>query len=336
MIKNGFHFYGRKITVFLALLAFLLPTSIVRAKDSNYMISAANPLAAEAGRKILEKGGSAVDAAIATQLVLTLVEPQSSGIGGGAFLVHFNKASKKIQTYDGREMAPAAVKEDHFLKNDGKPLKFYEAVVGGRAVGAPGALAMLKKAHDAHGKLPWNMLFEDAITLSEKGFKISPRLHFLLNRDKFLKTKEPARSYFYTKEGEAKKAGTVLKNPELAETLSRIRDGGIAAFYTGEIASRIIQAVQNDPTNPGNLTEADLANYVAKERAPVCASYHENMVCGMGPPTSGGVTALQILRLLEKAKLSETKPGSLDAIHLISQASALAFADRGMYLADRD
>lgn len=336
MFKNGFHFYGRKITVFLALLFLLSPASIAIAKDGKYMISAANPLAAEAGRKILEKGGSAVDAAIATQLVLTLVEPQSSGIGGGAFLVHFNNVNKKIQTYDGREMAPAAVKEDHFLKNDGKPLKFYEAVVGGRAVGAPGALAMLKKAHDTHGKLPWNTLFEDAITLAQTGFKISPRLHFLLNRDKYLKTKEPARSYFYTSEGNAKAEGTVLKNPELAKTLTRIRDEGINAFYKGEIARKIVQAVQNDPTNPGVLTEEDLANYIAKERSPVCLPYHNETICGMGPPTSGGVTALQILKLLEKAKLAETKPGSLEAIHLISQASALAFADRGMYLADKD
>ncbi|MEH6403085.1 MAG: gamma-glutamyltransferase [Sneathiella sp.] len=302
----------------------------------NYMISAANPLAAKAGYDILAKGGSAVDAAIATQLVLTLVEPQSSGIGGGAFMVHFNNQSKSIDTFDGREMAPAAVTENHFLKMDGEPKKFYKAVVGGGAVGAPGAVAMLELAHKEYGKLPWASLFDAAIKLSEEGFAISPRLHFLLERDKYLKTKSAAAAYFYQKDGTAKPVGTILKNPELAQSLKTIAEGGSKAFYSGEIAIKIVEAVQSDMANPGLLNLQDLKNYVAKKRAPVCSSYHSAKVCGMGPPTSGGVTSIQILKLLETKNLASLKPGSIEAINLISEASAMAFADRGKYLADAD
>jgi len=300
------------------------------------MIAAANPLAAQAGYNILEKGGNAVDAAIAVQLVLTLVEPQSSGIGGGAFLLYFDNKNKKVGTYDGREMAPAAVKENHFLKTDGNPLKFYEAVVGGKSVGVPGALAMLESAHKDHGNLPWKDLFDAAIELSEKGFAISPRLHFLLNRDKYLKTKSAAAAYFYKADGAAKDVGTILKNPALATTLKAIASNGATAFYTGAIAEKIVNAVKADTENPGLLTLTDMKNYVAKKRAPICAPYHGFNICGMGPPTSGGVTSLQILKLLEHHNLSAISPGSPDAINLISEASAMAFADRGLYLADSD
>ncbi|MBL4739828.1 MAG: gamma-glutamyltransferase [Sneathiella sp.] len=336
-MKNSFHFVRRTQIAIVATLIIASSTLFTRVEAAeSFMISAANPLAAKAGYDILAKGGSAVDAAIATQLVLTLVEPQSSGIGGGAFMIHFNNRSKTVDTFDGREMAPANVKENHFLKAGGEPKKFYDAVVGGGAVGAPGAVAMLELAHKEYGSLPWSELFDAAIKLSEDGFAISPRLHFLLTRDKYLKTKSAAATYFYQGDGTAKPVGTVLKNPSLAHSLKAIAAGGAKAFYTGEIAQKIITAVQNDFSNPGLLTLTDLNNYVAKKRAPVCASYHAAQICGMGPPTSGGVTSLQILKLLENKNLASLKPGSLEAINLISEASALAFADRGKFLADAD
>ncbi|USG61768.1 gamma-glutamyltransferase [Sneathiella marina] len=332
-------FFRRASIKTLVLTAAILAslTSISSAQEfSRYMISAANPHAAKAGRNILEKGGSAVDAAIATQMVLTLVEPQSSGIGGGAFMLYFDGENQAIETYDGREMAPAAVEEDHFLTSDGTRKKFYDAVVGGGSVGVPGVVAMMELAYQDHGILPWKMLFQPAIKLAREGFPVSERLYFLLERDKFLKTKATAAKYFYLPDGTAKPVGTILKNPELADTLERIAQNGSKAFYHGKIATDIVTAVQSDLQNPGLLTEADLANYHAVMREPVCADYRENTVCGMGPPTSGGITVLQILKILENWDMSTTTPGSPEAIHLISQASALAFADRNKYLGDAD
>ena len=330
-----------RLTLWRLLLPFmlfcLLLTSTARAEsDRKFMISAANPLAAEAGRDMLARGGSAVDAAIATQMVLTLVEPQSSGIGGGAFLLHFDGNEKKLETYDGRETAPAAVKETHFLKTDGSKKKFYEAVVGGGSVGVPGVVAMLALAHEDHGNLPWKDLFEPAIKLAEEGFLISSRLHFLLDRDKYLKTKAAAANYFYNPDGSAKAAGTRLKNPALAATLKKIAKGGANAFYSGEIAKAIVETVRSDNQNPGLLTLDDMANYKAIKREPVCAPYRTYEVCGMGPPTSGGITLLQALRILESWGMPAINPGSAEAIDLIAQASALAFADRGKYLGDGD
>lgn len=325
------------ISVSVSSLFFVFFLASAHADTSGkFMISAANPLAAKAGFDILKKGGSAIDAAIATQMVLTLVEPQSSGIGGGAFLLYFDGKKKEVSSYDGREMAPSAVTEDHFLKADGNPLKFYEAVVGGKSVGVPGVLAMMELAHKAHGKLPWKDLFASAIELSEEGFAISPRLHFLLGRDKFLKTKAKAAAYFYQPDGTAKPAGHILKNPDLAKTLRQIANKGIQPFYSGAIGSAIVEAVQSDKTNPGLLTKEDMAHYIPKKRDPVCQPYRANTVCGMGPPTSGGITSLQILKILEHYPLPTLAPGSVDAIHLISEASAMAFADRGKYLGDAD
>ncbi len=321
---------------FFAALLMMFATTAKAASKPTFMISAANIHAAKAGQQMLAKGGSAIDAAIATQMVLTLVEPQSSGIGGGAFMLHFDAKTKKLETYDGREMAPAAVKEDHFLKDDGTKMQFYEAVVGGLAVGAPGVLAMMKKAHQEHGELPWKDLFAPAIMLAEGGFAISERLHYLLNRDKFLITKPVAAGYFYQADGTAKPEGTILKNPELAASLKLIAENGIDAFYKGSIAKKIVAAVQGDKTNPGLLSMADLSAYHTKKRQPVCAPYRQWKVCGMGPPTSGGITSLQILGMLESQEMGALAPGGIDAIHLISEASALAFADRGRYLADAD
>lgn len=324
-----------KVTVLS--LAMITSASLAAAQSGDrFMISAANPLAAAAGRDMLARGGSAVDAAIATQMVLTLVEPQSSGIGGGAFLLHFDGNNRELETYDGREMAPAAVREDHFLKADGNRKKFYEAVVGGGSVGVPGVVAMLQLAHQDHGQLPWNILFQPAIELAQSGFPISKRLHFLLDRDKFLKTKPVAAEYFYLADGSPKPVGTILKNPALARTLKTIADQGAAGFYSGRIAEAIVNKVQSDNTNPGLLTLADMMNYQAVKREPVCATYRVSLVCGMAPPTSGGITLLQTLKILETWDMPSHEPGSVEAIDLISQASALAFADRGKYLADAD
>ncbi|MAL78863.1 MAG: gamma-glutamyltransferase [Sneathiella sp.] len=332
----GNRYISPRLLLPVVILFVALHKAPVAAETGTFMIAAANPLAAEAGRDILARGGSAVDAAIATQMVLTLVEPQSSGIGGGAFMLHFDAADKKLETYDGRETAPASIREDHFLTAEGEAKKFYEAVVGGGSVGAPGVLALLEMAHRDHGKLEWRELFEPAIRLARDGFLISPRLYFLLDRDEHLKTKSAARAYFYDGEGKAKAVETRLKNPALADTFTVIAEEGAAAFYQGDIAAAIVDTVQQDAENPGLLSLDDLASYRAVKRDPVCAPYHAYQVCGMGPPTSGGVTLLQMLRLLEGQNIGALPPASAEAIDLIAQASALAFADRGKYLADAD
>jgi gamma-glutamyltranspeptidase/glutathione hydrolase len=305
------------------------------AQAKREMVAAANPWAVDAGVDILRAGGSAVDAAIAVQLVLNLVEPQSSGIGGGAFMVHYNGATRQVIAYDGREMAPQSVTPDLFLR-DGKPMKFFDAVVGGQSVGVPGVVAMLELAHNRHGRLPWAQLFAAAIRLADHGFPVSPRLNALLTRDKYLKTFETARRYFYDEEAEPRSVGWVLQNQPLAETLRVIAAGGSDAFYKGDIAGDIIRTVQGTAQNPGMLSRDDFAAYRAVAREPVCAPYRQYTVCGMPPPTSGGLTILQILGMLEQFDLGDLTPGSPKAVHLISEASRLAFADRARYMADSD
>lgn len=295
----------------------------------------ANPLASAVGRDILRRGGNAIDAAIAVQLVLGLVEPQSSGIGGGAFLVYYDRQTKQVHTYDGRETAPAAAKPDRFLATDGKPLQFYDAVVGGKSVGVPGTVRMLELAHQKHGKLPWAQLFQPAIRLAEQGFPLSPRLHTLLSKEQFLPRFEPARSYFYQANGQPKRIGTQLVNKPYAEVLRQIAKRGADAFYKGEIAGDIVATVTK-ATVPGDLTTADLAGYQAKERKPVCGVYRVYKICSMGSPSSGGLTVLQILGMLERFNLARVKPNSVEAIHLFSEAARLAYADRGLYMADAD
>ena len=295
----------------------------------------ANPLASAVGRDILRRGGNAIDAAIAVQLVLGLVEPQSSGIGGGAFLVYYDRQTKQVHTYDGRETAPAAAKPDRFLGKDGKPLQFYDAVVGGKSVGVPGTVRMLELAHQKYGKLPWAQLFQPAIRLAEQGFPLSPRLHTLLSKEQFLPRFEPARSYFYQANGQPKPIGTQLVNKPYAEVLRQIAKQGADAFYKGEIAGDIVATVRK-ATVPGDLTTADLAGYQAKERKPVCGVYRVYKICSMGSPSSGGLTVLQILGMLERFNLARVKPNSVEAIHLFSEAARLAYADRGLYMADAD
>jgi gamma-glutamyltranspeptidase / glutathione hydrolase len=301
----------------------------------NYMAVAANPIAAEVGADILKRGGNAIDAAIAVQLVLGLVEPNASGIGGGGFLVYYDVKSKQIRTYDGRETAPAAAQPDRFLDESGKPLEFYDAVIGGKSVGVPGTMRMLEKAHKAHGKLPWRQLFQPAVALALKGFPLSPRLHTLLSKEQYLPQQEPARSYFYQPDGTPKPAGTILVNRPYAKALLRIAHSGADAFYQGAIAEDIVATVQQAAT-PGDLTVEDLATYQAIERSPVCGVYRVYKVCGMGPPSSGGLTVLQILGMLDNFDLATLQPASTEAVHLFAEAGKLAYADRGIYIADPD
>ncbi|RZI40722.1 gamma-glutamyltransferase [Herbaspirillum sp. HC18] len=303
-----------------------------------YMVAAANPLATDAGYQVLRAGGSAVDAAIAVQMVLTLVEPQSSGIGGGAFLMHFD--GKTVKAFDGRETAPSAATERLFLNPDGKAVSFYDGVVGGRSVGAPGVLRMLEIAHRQYGRLPWASLFAPAIKLAEEGFAVSPRLNAMLKTEQHLKTDPIAAAYFYDKDGNPLPAGHVLKNPELAKALHEIATGGADAFYKGQLARDIEAKVKSHPTNPGLLTAADIAGYQAKVREPVCSDYKSWTVCGMPPPSSGGIAIAQMLGILEVKNIRPFAPkdGMLgtDAIHLFSEAGRLAYADRGRYVADTD
>jgi gamma-glutamyltranspeptidase/glutathione hydrolase len=310
------------------------PGTPVRAR--RHMIAAASPLAAQAGLEMLRAGGSAVDAAIAAQMVLNLVEPQSSGIGGGGFLVHFNAKTGDIAAYDGRETAPAAARPDMFLRDDGTPMKFYEAAVGGLAVGVPGLLRMLEAAHRENGRLPWATLFAPAIKLAEDGYAMSELLNAMVARDANLKTFIGAAAYFFDADGQARPAGTMLTNRPLAETLRRIARGGAEAFYTGLIAHDIVRAVEKARVNPGTLRMADLAAYKARKREPVCLFYRVWLICGMPPPSSGGITTLQILGILQAFDLGSLTPMSGKAVHLVAEASRLAFADRNTYIADPD
>jgi gamma-glutamyltranspeptidase / glutathione hydrolase len=304
-------------------------------RTQKYMVVAANPIAATVGSRILERGGTAIDAAIAVQLVLGLVEPNASGIGGGGFLVYYDAKSKQIRTYDGRETAPAAARSNRFLDKDGKPLAFYDAVIGGKSVGVPGTIRMLEMAHGKHGKLPWRYLFQPAIRLAKRGFPIAPRLHALLATEKYLKRQEPAKSYFYRADGTPKPVGTILVNPAYAQTLRKISISGANAFYIGEIAQDIVTKVKRAKVS-GDITLKDLATYRAVERSPVCGVYRIYRVCSIGPPSSGGLTVLQILGMLEHFPLASLKPGSIQAVHLFAEAGRLAYADRGLYMADAD
>ncbi|WP_353937406.1 gamma-glutamyltransferase [Mesorhizobium liriopis] len=295
------------------------------------MVAAANPLAAEAGRAVLSEGGSAVDAAIAVQLVLNLTEPQSSGIGGGAFLVVWD--GQTVKTLDGRETAPKAAKPDRFVGPDGKTLKFYDAVVGGRSVGVPGTPMLLEEAHKRWGKLPWKRLTEPAIRIAEEGFPISPRLNGLLAQEKYLAGDPIAKAYFFEADGSPKATGTVLKNPAFAKTLRALADKGADAFYGGAVAEDIVTTVTQHPTNPGDITLQDLAAYRVEEREPVCGTYRSYRICGMGPPSSGAIAVQQMLGVLEEQNLAQMGPGA-EAAHWISEAGRLAFADRALYLGD--
>lgn len=303
---------------------------------SNWMIVAAHPLAVEAGAKVLAEGGTAADAMVAVQLVLGLVEPQSSGLGGGAFLVWHDGATGEITTLDGRETAPLAATPRLFQDEDGQPLQFFDAVVGGRSVGTPGTPALLAEAHARWGRADWAGLFADAIRLAEDGFPVSPRLAGLVAEDADrLKIFTETRDYFLPG-GTPIKAGQALRNPDYAETLRLLASDGASAFYTGEMALDIAERVQRSGHRSGVLSPLDLAIYRVKERPALCTPYRGYEVCGMGPPSSGASTLGQILGMLQPFDLAALGPNSPEAWRLIGDASRLAFADRGRYLADSD
>jgi len=300
-----------------------------------HMIAAANPYAAQAGESILAKGGSAVDAAIATQLVLTLVEPQSSGIGGGTFMLVYDKKNQHLTSFDGRETAPSNADENLFLDNHRKAVSWINAVVGGRSVGVPGVLDAFARAHKQYGNLDWPSLFEPAIKLAEQGFIVSPRLHSLLTKqiNPGVTQLPVIRDYFFPN-GKPLAIGTVKKNPPLARLYQAIASQGTDAFYKGSNAKQLVAAVQNSKVAPGKLALNDLANYKSLQRDAVCTPYHQYKVCSMAPPSSGGVAVLQILALLEDKNMAQYKPNQEQALHYFTQASRLAFADRNVYMGD--
>ncbi|MBR7520643.1 MULTISPECIES: gamma-glutamyltransferase [Pseudomonas] len=317
---------------------------------SRHMVAAANPLASEAGRAILRAGGSAIDAAIAMQMVLTLVEPQSSGIGGGAFILYWD--GERVQAFDGREAAPAGVTEQLFLQADGEPMPFRQAQIGGRSVGVPGVLRALQMAHQRYGKLPWRDLFAPAIALARSGFAVSPRLHTLIAGDPFIAQSPAMARYFLDEQGRPLPVGATLRNPALAQTLELIAAHGADVFYSGEIAQAMVAQVRSH-ANPGYLSLQDLQQYQARQREPVCGPYKAWQICGVPPPSSGGVTVLQTLGILEAAQRAvpahdlaglrpqpTSSPAGTEAapmaVHLVAEAERLAYADRAQYLADSD
>ena len=307
-----------------------------------FAVAAANPLATDAGYQVLKAGGNAIDAAVAVQMVLSLVEPQSSGIGGGAFLLH--SSGRELVAWDGRETAPAAATEKLFIGADGKPMPFYDGVVGGRSVGVPGTVRMLEQAHRAHGRLPWAQLIQPAIQLAEQGFQVSPRLATMLANEKHLIKDPVAAKYYYDAAGKPWPVGHVLKNPELAEVLRGIAARGSAALLQGPVAQAIVDKVTRH-ANPGKLTLADLANYQPKRRAPLChdlaAAGKTVEVCGFPPPSSGAIAIGQILGILAQTPGAAMKPDAAglptaDWLHYYTEAARLAFADRAQYVADPD
>ncbi len=320
----------------LAALAAPLPAGArepVVAQES--MVVAAHPLAAEAGRAVLEKGGHAVDAAVAVQFVLNLVEPQSSGIGGGAFALVWSAEDGVLTSLDGRETAPAAAGPDYFLRPDGTPMDFWEAVIGGRSVGVPGTLALLAEMRARWGRLPWAELVAPAIRLARDGFEVSPRLAESIAEARDLDRFEPTRRLFFEEDGTPKPAGTLFRNPEFAATLETIAREGPEPFYRGELARRIVETVRDAPLNPGVMTLEDLAGYRVVEREPVCVGYRVWTVCGMGPPSSGGLAVGQILGILDHVDMG-TLGHTANGVHAFLEASKLAYADRDLYVADPD
>ncbi|MGF1911820.1 gamma-glutamyltransferase [Vibrio kasasachensis] len=316
-------------------------TSMITGKQAvvanQYMVAAANPIAVEAGYKVLKSGGSAADALVAVQAALGLVEPQSSGLGGGAFLVYYNAENGAITTYDGRETAPLAARPELFQDKEGNPLKFYEAVVGGRSVGTPGTVKLLADMHEMYGKQEWATLLQPVIELANNGFTVSERLASSIERDKERLSRYPdTKAYFFTPDGQPLQQGDLLVNKAYGNTLKTLAKEGQEAFYNGGIAQDIVTKVQSISDNPGYLELEDFATYKVIEREPVCAEYRQYNVCGMGPPSSGALTLGQILGIVSHFDLKAMGADDPSAWQIIGDASRLAFADRGRYIADTD
>ena len=301
-----------------------------------WMVVTANQQASKVAAKILSKGGTAVDAMISAQLVLGLVEPESSGLGGGAFLVYFNSSTNKITTLDGRETAPLNVDEKMFQDPNGKAIKFFDAVVGGKSVGTPGTPALLENAHKKWGKIKWSILFEDAIELADKGFVVSKKLSSSIQKNQKSLSKFKRTKNYFLPNNEPLKAGIILKNKNYAKTLKELAKNGSKPFYQGSIGDEIIDTVQNAKINPGVLDQKDLLNYSVIEREPSCIVYRKYKVCGMGPPSSGAITVNQILGMIENFNVSKLGPYNPETWRIIGDASRLAFADRSIYIADDD
>ena len=314
------------IKIFFFFLFIFITKNTYAVEKNNFIISTSHPQASKIGRDILNKGGSAMDAVVAVQMVLNLVEPQSSGIGGGGFLLYFDKKSSNLSFYDGREIAPSKIKKEFFLDNNGDPLKFYDIAIGGMGIGVPGIVSMLEMGHQDYGLLKWKNLFEPAIKLSENGFKISPRLNNAINKDKYLRFFPQSEKYFY------KKKFDVLKNPNFANTLRIISLKKSKGFYQGIIAKNIVYAAQNSPIKKGIIELNDLKNYEAKKRKPLCGKYRKYKICSAPLPSAGGFSILQILGILEEFELPKDKIN--ENIHLILEASKYSYNDRYKYLGD--
>lgn len=303
-------------------------------ESKSYMVVSASEASSKAGTEMLAKGGNAVDAAIATQLVLSVVEPHSSGIGGGGFLLFYDKKSGKTIYFNGRETAPAKAHSRMFLNKEGKPRQFNDAVRGGLSVGTPGLLKVMKEAHNKYGKLPWKDLFQPAIKAAREGFTVSERFHTLSKNISYLKDFGETAEIYLDKNGKAYAVGATITNPKMATTLEEIANHGTRSFYQGKIAQDIVSAVQNSKINSGYLSLSDLKNYRVKTGDLICDSYRKKYkICTM-PLPAGGSTLLQILGILENFDLTNLQPNSPEAVHLIVEATRLAYADRNEYLSD--
>lgn len=303
--------------------------------SKKYMISTANELASQVGKEILEKGGNAIDAAIAAQMVLNVVEPQSSGIGGGAFILYYDAETETSHYFNGRETAPQDADEEIFLDKKGQARAFNDVVRGGLSVGTPGLLKALKVIHEKHGKLEWKELFQPAIAIAKNGFPMDERIKVIAENVAHLKDFDGFAKLYLKEDKTPKDLGSIITNPELAKTFETIANEGIKPFYEGEIAKNIVGAVKDSPVNPGYLSLDDLKNYKVKEGELICGTYRvKYKICSMPLPSSGGVTLLQALGILENFNLEKLKPSSAEAVHLITEATRLAYADRNKYLAD--
>lgn len=329
----------RLATLLAPLALALLPAAPLAAREPvalNATVSAADPRAAAAGQDMLRRGGSATDAAIAMMLALNVVEPHNSGIGGGGFLMHHDGETGLLESLDGRETAPAAARPDRFIGADGQPLSFRSAWPGGYSVGVPGNMRLAWEAHRKWGKLPWATLFDPAIRLAEDGFEVRQRLDTAMKAVAPVWADFPEIQKYFWIDGAPAPIGTTLKNPPLAALFRRIAAEGPDAFYIGEMARTIASTVTNAPKNPVPMTEADLAAYQVKTRKPVCGPYRAYTICGMGPASSGGVTVLQILGMVERFPLGQWGKDDARSWHVIGEAMRLAYADRDTWLGDPD